>query len=63
MDIAVNTIAAGGGTQGRAEDSDWDWEAARVDGKLIRFGYQRDCVLVLVFRLPGPNAPDCRPWP
>lgn len=61
MDITVNTIAAGAGAQGRVEDPDWDWEAARVDGKLIRFGYRRDCVLVLVLKLFPPKTPDRRP--
>jgi hypothetical protein len=32
-----------------------------VDGKLIRFGYQPDCVLVLVLTLPRPKTPDRQP--
>lgn len=32
----------------------WDWEAARVDGKLHRFGYCGDRVLVLVVVLHDP---------
>lgn len=62
MDIAINRFAAPGwGPQETHQTSDWDWEAARVDGKLIRFGYQRDCVLVLVLTLARPKAPDRQP--
>jgi hypothetical protein len=62
MDIAVNTSASGRWRlHERPEDADWDWEAARVDGKLIRFGYQPDCVLVLVLTLARPKAPDRQP--
>lgn len=59
MDIAVNRFPARTWRPDeRTEDSDWDWEAARVDGKLIRFGYQPDCVLILVLTLARPNPPD-----
>ena len=29
-------------------EPDWDWETARIGGKLFRFGYCQDQVLVLV---------------
>lgn len=62
MDIAVNRFAGiGWRSPESAQDSDWDWEAACVDGKLIRFGYQRDCVLVLVLKLAAPKPPDRQP--
>jgi len=32
-------------------ESEWDWEAARIGGKLYRFGYCRNEVLVLVLTL------------
>jgi hypothetical protein len=62
MEIAVNRFAARvWKPEERAADCDWDWEAARVDGKLIRFGYQPDCVLVLVLTLARPKATDHQP--
>lgn len=62
MDIAVKPGASGRWRlHERPEASAWDWEAARVDGKLIRFGYQRDCVLVLVLTLATPKTPDRQP--
>lgn len=43
------------GQYAEASDPCWDWEAARVDGKLLRFGYCGNRVLVLVVTLPPPR--------
>lgn len=60
MDIAVDTTTdPRRSEQEPAAVPEWDWEAARVDGKLIRCGYQRDRVLVLVLSLSGPKPPEC----
>jgi len=32
-------------------EGEWDWEAARIDGKLYRVGYWRNEVLVVVLTL------------
>jgi len=32
-------------------EAEWDWEAARIGGKLYRFGYCRNEVLVVVLTL------------
>lgn len=55
-DIAADTSWA---EYAAAPVQDWDWEAARLDGKLVRFGYQGDRVLVLVvsmYQEPYPAA-------
>jgi len=39
----------------------WDWETARMDGKLHRFGYWGSRVLVLVVTIQEPAATNKAP--
>ena len=36
-------------------EPEWEWEAACIDGKLYRFGYSQDQVLVLVLKIHEPG--------